>query len=235
MQLEVKNLNAGYGDLTILRDVDISVENGELVSIVGSNGTGKSTLLKCIIGLIKPRSGRIVYNGKDITRLSVNERVKLGIVYIPEGRRLFPYLTTMENLELGAYRKVAREKFKENYEHVCQHFPRLKERANQQALTLSGGEQQMLTIGRGLMASPELMLLDEPSLGLAPVLMKEIFGVIADLHKEGLTMILVEQNAKKALDLCNRAYVLENGRIAFQGKSGDLACDDRVRKAYLGL
>lgn len=235
MSLEVEDLSAGYGDLIILQNMCVSIRNGELVSIIGSNGTGKTTLLKAIVGLIKVKTGKIVYNNREITNLPPHERAKLGVIYVPEGRRLFPYLTVTENLELGAYRPIAREKMKENFELVYKLFPRLREREYQQAITLSGGEQQMLAIGRGLMSSPELMLFDEPSLGLAPILAKEIFDVIGLLHRRGLTIVLVEQNARKALELSNKAYVLENGQIAVQGTSEELLRDDRLRKAYLGL
>jgi len=233
--LEVKDLNVSYQELRILQEVNVSVKDGELVSIIGSNGAGKTTLLKAIAGLLKVTTGKMLYNGMEITRLPSHERARLGIVYVPEGRRLFPYLTVTENLELGAYSPRARAKSKENMEFVLSLFQRLQERKGQQAITLSGGEQQMLAMGRGLMASPELMLLDEPSLGLSPILTGEIFDVIRKLHENGLTILLVEQNAKRALELSDRTYVLENGSISIQGASKELLSDDRVRKAYLGL
>jgi branched-chain amino acid transport system ATP-binding protein len=233
--LEVKGLNVSYQELRILQEVNISVKDKELVSIIGSNGAGKTTLLKAIAGLLKVTIGKMLYNGMDITRFPPHERARLGIVYVPEGRRLFPYLTVTENLELGAYSSRARAKSKENMEFIFSLLPRLQERKEQQAITLSGGEQQMLAIGRGLMASPELMLLDEPSLGLSPILTDEIFDVVRKLHENGLTMLLVEQNAKRALELSDRTYVLENGTISMHGVSSKLLSDDRVRKAYLGL
>jgi len=233
--LEVNDLNVSYQELRILQEVNVTVKDGELVSIIGSNGAGKTTLLKAIAGLLKVTTGKILYNGMEITRLPPHERARLGIVSVPEGRRLFPYLTVTENLELGAYSPRARAKSKENMEFVFSLFQRLQERKEQQAITLSGGEQQMLAMGRGLMASPELMLLDEPSLGLSPILTGEIFDVIRKLHKNGFTILLVEQNAKRAMELSDRTYVLENGSISIQGASRELLSDDRVRKAYLGL
>jgi branched-chain amino acid transport system ATP-binding protein len=233
--LEVKDLNVRYQELRILQEVNVSVKDGELVSIIGSNGAGKTTLLKAIAGLLKVTTGKMLYNGMEITRLPPHERARLGIVSVPEGRRLFPYLTVTENLELGAYSPRARAKSKENMKFVFSLFQRLQERKGQQAITLSGGEQQMLAMGRGLMASPELMLLDEPSLGLSPILTGEIFDVIRKLRENGFTILLVEQNAIRALELSDRTYVLENGSISIQGASRELLSDDRVRKAYLGL
>lgn len=233
--LEVKNLDVNYQELRILQKVSVSVKNGELVSIIGSNGAGKTTLLKAISGLVKVASGDILFNDIELTRLPIHERTRIGIVYVPEGRRLFPYLTVEENLALGAYSSRARAKSKESMKFVFSLFPRLQERRGQQAITLSGGEQQMLAMGRALMACPELMLLDEPSLGLSPILTSEIFDVIRKLHENGLTMLLVEQNAKRALELSERTYVLESGCITTHGASRELLNDDRVRKAYLGL
>ncbi len=234
--LEVKDLNVGYGELTILKNVSFAVEDGELVAIIGGNGSGKTTLLRTLAGLHSARSGKILYQKKEITRLPPHERVKSGIVYVPEGRHLFPYLTVKENLELGAYNPRARGKVKENLRLVYKLFPILKERKNQQAITLSGGEQQMLAIGRALMSLPKLLMLDEPSLGLAPKLVTGIFKTINLLHKEQeITIVLVEQNAKRALELSDRAYILENGRITLEGSGKELLNDDRVREAYLGL
>ena len=233
--LEVKNLDVNYQELRILERISVSVKDGELISIIGSNGAGKTTLLKAISGLVKVTSGNILYNDVELTRLPVHERTRLGIVYVPEGRRLFPYLTVKENLQLGAYSSRARAKSRESIKFVFSLFPRLQERRGQQAITLSGGEQQMLAMGRALMACPELMLLDEPSLGLSPILTSEIFEVIRKLHENGLTMLLVEQNAKRALELSERTYILESGRITMHGTSRELLNDDRVRKAYLGL
>ncbi|RLE51362.1 MAG: branched-chain amino acid ABC transporter ATP-binding protein [Candidatus Methanomethylicota archaeon] len=234
--LEVKDITVGYGELVILRDISIKVDNGEFVAVIGSNGAGKTTLLKTISGLLKPRKGQIIYNGTRIDELPPHEIANLGVIYIPEGRRPFPYLTVKENLELGAYGRRARERINENLEFVYQLFPILKERSNQLAITLSGGEQQMLAIARGLMASPEVMMLDEPSLGLAPKIAARIFNVIKKLHEEEkLTILLVEQNARKALELADRAYVLETGRIVLEGTGGELLNNEHVKKAYLGL
>ena len=194
--LEVDGLTVGYQELIVLRDVNVSVKDGELVSIVGSNGAGKTTLLRVLAGLLKPKKGSVRLNGEEITRLPPYDRVTSGLVYVPEGRRLFPYLTVKENLEVGAYTPKARKSFKENLEFVYKLFPRLKERQGQQAITLSGGEQQMLAIGRGIMSQPQLMMLDEPSLGLSPKLMDEIFETVISLHNRGLTLLLVEQNAR---------------------------------------
>ena len=233
--LEVKGLSAGYEDLVIIENINIVVENGELVSIIGSNGSGKTTLLRAIAGLLEAKTGKILFNSKEITQLPPYERARLGIVSVPEGRRLFPYLTVTENLELGAYSSRARSKARETLDFVYKTFPRLQERRKQQALTLSGGEQQMLAIGRGLMSSPELVLLDEPSMGLSPLLTSEIFKVIGSLHNMGLTVLLVEQNAKRALELSDRTYVLENGKVTIHAPSAELLGDDRVKEAYLGL
>ncbi len=236
--LEVKELYVSYGELEVLRNVNISVKEGELVAIIGSNGAGKTTLLKTIAGLVKARKGKILHSMdgvRDITNLPPHVRVNLGMVYVPEGRHVFPYLTVKENLELGAYNLRARDKANENLKIVYELFPRLKERENQQAITLSGGEQQMLAIARGLMSAPKLLMLDEPSLGLAPKLVHEIFEVISELHKRGITILLVEQNARQALELSDRAYVLENGRVTLCDSSKNLLHDERVKKAYLGL
>jgi branched-chain amino acid transport system ATP-binding protein len=234
--LEVKGLEVSYGELTILKDVNFEVADGELISIIGANGAGKTTLLKALSGLIMPRSGEILYNNEKIDRLPAHKRVDMGIVYVPEGKRPFPYLTVKENLELGAFSPRARGELSRRLEYVYGLFPLLKERANQLAITLSGGEQQMLAIGRGLMSDPKLLMLDEPSFGLAPKIVDSIFNVIDKLHKElGLTILLVEQNARRALELADRAYVLETGRIALQGIGKELLEDDRVRRAYLGL
>lgn len=234
--MEVKGLEVSYGELTILKDVNFEVADGELISIIGANGAGKTTLLKALSGLIMPRSGEILYNNERIDRLPAHKRVDMGIVYVPEGKRPFPYLTVKENLELGAFSPRARGELSRRLEYVYGLFPLLKERANQLAITLSGGEQQMLAIGRGLMSDPKLLMLDEPSFGLAPKIVDSIFNVIDKLHKElGLTILLVEQNARRALELADRAYVLETGRIALQGIGKELLEDDRVRRAYLGL
>ena len=234
--LEVRGLEVGYGELTILRDVSLNVREGELVAIVGANGSGKTTLLRTIAGLIQPRKGEIVYEGKRIEFLPPHDRADLGIVYIPEGRRPFPYLTVEENLELGGFNTRARGKIRENLEFVYSLFPVLRERRRQLAITLSGGEQQMLAIARGLMAMPKFMMLDEPSLGLAPKITLTVFEVIKRLHEEQkLTVMLAEQNVKYALELADRAYVLETGQIVMEGAGRELLRNEHVKKAYLGI
>ncbi|RLG52274.1 MAG: ABC transporter ATP-binding protein [Thermoproteota archaeon] len=234
--LEVRGLEVGYGELTILRDVSLNVREGELVAIVGANGSGKTTLLRTIAGLIQPRKGEIVYEGKRIEVLPPHDRAELGIVYIPEGRRPFPYLTVEENLELGGFNTRARGKIRENLEFVYSLFPVLRERRRQLAITLSGGEQQMLAIARGLMAMPKFMMLDEPSLGLAPKITLTVFEVIKRLHEEQkLTVMLAEQNVKYALELADRAYVLETGQIVMEGAGRELLRNEHVKKAYLGI
>jgi len=234
--LEIKDLEVGYGDLIVLRGANLRIDRGEFVSVVGSNGSGKTTLLRAIAGLLPVRKGEIKYNEANINNLPVYERVNLGIIYIPEGRRPFPYLTVRENLEMGAFNPRARKRLRENLEMVYDLFPVLRERENQMAITLSGGEQQMLAIGRGLMSMADFMMLDEPSLGLAPKLASSVLDVINMLNKEhGITVLLVEQNAAMALKLADRAYVLENGRIILEGKGEELLRDERVKKAYLGI
>jgi branched-chain amino acid transport system ATP-binding protein len=231
--LKVENINIFYGDLQVLWDVSLEVRQGEIVCLVGSNGAGKSTLLKSISGLLRPREGCIRFLDRNICGMPAHRVVDLGLVHIPEGRRLFPELTTLENLELGSLRREAKAKRKEALERVFELMPRLRERRSQFAGTLSGGEQQMLAVARGLMSEPRLLMLDEPSLGLAPVLVKQVFDIVEKLRKEGITVLIVEQNVRQSLQVCDRAYVLENGRITMEGAS--LLEDDRVRQAYLGL
>ncbi len=235
MLLEVKNIDVYYGMVQVLWGISFNVEKGELVTIVGSNGAGKTTTLLTIAGMKKPRSGRIIFNGKEINGLQPHQVAKKGISLVPEGRRLFPNLTVKENLLMGAYIKKAREKRDETLKEVFELFPRLEERKNQVARTLSGGEAQMLAIARGLMSRPLLLMLDEPSLGLAPKLVSEVFRSIEKLKKVGTTILLVEQNVAKGLEIADRGYVLENGRIVLQGEGKELLVNEKVRKAYLAI
>ncbi|MCL6623175.1 MAG: ABC transporter ATP-binding protein [Fimbriimonadales bacterium] len=233
MLLEISNLHVYYGAIHALKGIDICVQVGEIVSIIGSNGAGKSTLLRTISGLLKPRQGSIRFEGQDITAKPAHEIVRMGIVHTPEGRKIFTEMTVEENLLLGAYCRRDGQ-VKEDLERVFGIFPRLKERLRQKGGTLSGGEQQMLAIGRSLMARPKLLLLDEPSLGLAPNLVTEIFRIIKEINEQGCTLLLVEQNAHRALELAHRGYVLETGRIVLSDTGTSLLTDPRVREAYLG-
>jgi len=233
--LKVDKINVFYGDLQALWDVSFEVNEGEKVVIVGANGAGKTTTLKTISGLLRPRSGSIEFLGKRIDKLPPHKIVELGIAHVPEGRRLFPRMTVLENLEMGAYTKRAREKLEDTLEWVFSIFPRLKERKKQIAGTMSGGERQMLAIARGLMSKPKLLMLDEPSLGLAPKLVVKTFEVIERINEEGVTILLVEQNVRHALELADRGYVLETGRITLSGTGEDLLKNDYVKKAYLGM
>jgi len=232
--LEVTNLVARYGRITALSDVSLTVDEGEVVTLIGANGAGKTTTLRTISGLMRAASGTIRFDGRDITRLAPNEIVRAGIGHSPEGRRVFPRMTVRENLELGAYTRRAKDEIAADTERVLTIFPRLKERYAQKAGTMSGGEQQMLAIGRALMSRPRLLLLDEPSLGLSPKLVQTIFEVIRDISSRGTTILLIEQNARQALAVAARGYVLEVGRIAHQGATADLAASEAVRAAYLG-
>ncbi len=233
--LEVKGLCAGYGDLPVLWDVDLSVRSGELVTVVGSNGAGKSTLLRTLSRLIRPSKGEVRFMEKEQRRQAPHEVVAEGIVHVPEGRRVFPEMTVTENLRMGSYLKGARALRDRNQERVFTLFPRLKERMDQLTGTLSGGEQQMLAIGRGLMADPKLLMLDEPSLGLSPLFVKTIFGILEDIHREGIAILLVEQNVNLALRVADRAYVLETGRVVMQGSGKEMLENEEVRRAFLGL
>ncbi len=233
--LEVSNLDVFYGKFQALRGVSLRVNEGEIVALVGANGAGKTTLLNTISGLLRPASGNVEFLGKRIDRLAPHRIVKLGISQIPEGRKLFSDMTVGENLELGAYSSGAWKRRKETLEQVYQVFPVLKERRKQSAKKLSGGEGQMVAIGRGLMSSPRLCMFDEPSYGLAPNLLAEVFEVIKHLREQGITIFLVEQNVRHTLETADRAYVLENGHIVLEGKGKDLLQDDLVKKAYLGL
>jgi branched-chain amino acid transport system ATP-binding protein len=233
--LEVSNLDVFYGKSQALRDVSLKVNEGEIVALVGANGAGKTTLLNTISGLLRPASGSVDFLGRRIDRLAPHKIMQLGICQIPEGRKLFSDMTVGENLEMGAYTSEARKRRKEALEQVYQIFPVLKERRKQSAKKLSGGERQMVAIGRGLMSSPRLCMLDEPSYGLAPILFSEVLGVIKHLREQGITIFLVEQNVRQTLETADRAYVIENGRIVLEGKGKDLLQDELVKKAYLGL
>ena len=230
--LRVESLSVAYGAILALRAVDFEVQAGEIATLIGSNGAGKSTLLRAVSGLLRPRSGRIWFDGADITAERADRRVARGISQVPEGRRIFANLTVRENLQMGAY--LRRGGDSSAYERALTLFPRLRERLRQNAGTLSGGEQQMLAIGRALMAQPRLLLLDEPSLGLAPLLVQQIFAIIREINAQGTTVVLVEQNARQALRVAQRAYVLETGVVTLAGAASELARDERVRRAYLG-
>lgn len=233
--LKIDNLNTYYGPIHALKGVNLEIKQGEIVSLIGSNGAGKSTLLNTIVGLARASAGNVEFMGKDITNPHSHMMARMGISISPEGREVFPALTVEENLRLGAYTVSDKKKIADSYERVYHIFPRLKERVKQTAGTLSGGEQQMLAIGRALMCNPQLLLLDEPSLGLAPNFVLMIFDLIQAINLQGVTILLIEQNANMALKTSNRAYVLENGRIAMSGNAGEIANDPRVKKAYLGL
>ncbi|MGM9588160.1 MAG: ABC transporter ATP-binding protein [Candidatus Limivicinus sp.] len=232
--LEIKDLNVFYGAIHALKGISLTVEEGELVSLIGANGAGKTTTLHTISGLLTAASGSITLDGKDLQKVAPNKIISMGLAHVPEGRHVFARMTVEENLRMGAYIIKDQKKISENLENVYSHFPRLKERSRQLAGTLSGGEQQMLATGRALMTNPKIVLMDEPSMGLSPLLVKEIFSIIQELHESGITILLVEQNAKMALAVSDRAYVLETGCISMSGKASELAEDDRVRKAYLG-
>ena len=231
--LQVDNLHVYYGNIHAIKDISFHVDEGEIVTLIGANGAGKSSTLNTIAGLIKPRSGSVTLEGTDILGIPAHKIVSRGMALCPEGRRVFQQLTVQENLEMGSYTRRNSE-VEESIEKVYEHFPRLKERYKQIAGTLSGGEQQMLAMGRALMSKPKLMMLDEPSMGLAPILVEQIFDIILQLHKSGTTILLVEQNAQMALSIADRGYVLETGRIVTSGTGKELLQDDSVRKAYLG-
>ncbi len=232
--LKIDNIDVYYGAIHALKGISLEVNEGEIVTLIGANGAGKSTTLRTISGLLKPKTGSITFLGQSIAGVRAHEIVKKGISQVPEGRRVFAEMTVMENLDLGAFVRKDKAGIQQDLKHVFELFPRLEERKNQSAGTLSGGEQQMLAMGRALMSRPKLLLLDEPSMGLAPLLIKEIFNIIVDINKSGTTVLLVEQNANMALSIANRAYVLETGRITLSGKAQDLAASEDVRKAYLG-
>ncbi len=232
--LEVKDINVYYGAIHAIKGISLSVEEGEIVTLIGANGAGKSTTLRTISGLLKPKTGEINFLGKNIAGVPAHKIVREGISQVPEGRRIFAEMTVQENLELGAFTRSDKDEIQNDFKMVFGRFPRLEERRLQLAGTLSGGEQQMLAMGRALMSRPKLLLLDEPSMGLAPLLIREIFSIIADIHKTGTTVLLVEQNANMALSIANRAYVLETGRITISGDARELAASEDIRKAYLG-
>lgn len=232
--LKIDNIDVYYGAIHALKGISLTVNKGEIVTLIGANGAGKSTALRTISGLLKPKNGKISFEGQEITGVKAHEIVKLGISQVPEGRRIFTEMTVMENLDMGAFTRKDKDGIKEDLAQVFKRFPRLEERRDQLAGTLSGGEQQMLAMGRALMSRPNLLLLDEPSMGLAPLLIKEIFHIIEDINKTGTTVLLVEQNANMALLIANRAYVLETGRITLAGDAKKLAASEDVRKAYLG-
>lgn len=232
--LTVNDINVFYGAIHAIKGVSLEVNEGEIVTLIGANGAGKSTILRTISGLLKPKTGSIQFEGQEIAGMPAHEIVKTGISQVPEGRRIFAEMSVLENLELGAFTRKDKDGIKADMELVFERFPRLKERIGQLAGTLSGGEQQMLAMGRALMSRPRLLLLDEPSMGLAPLLIKEIFAIIQDINKTGTTVLLVEQNANMALSIAHRAYVLETGRITLNGDAKELAASDEVRKAYLG-
>lgn len=232
--LKVENVVAHYGSINALKGVSMEVNEGEIVTVIGANGAGKSTLMKCIVGVMPKSGGTVEYAGTDITRMGSDKIVKMGIAMVPEGRQIFSELSIMENLKMGAYSRSKKDDLTPDYDLVFSIFPKLKERANQKGGSLSGGEQQMLAVGRALMSRPKLLLIDELSMGLAPVLVDSLFEALLDINRKGTTVILVEQDANTALKVSNRAYVIETGTVALSGKSADLMADDRVREIYLG-
>jgi len=234
MMLKIDDLVVAYGGIEALKGVSLEVEEGKIVTLVGANGAGKSTILRTIVGLVKPKSGSISYQGKNLLSEKRHNIVKNGITLVPEGRRIFPDLTVLENLKIGAYSRTDAKEIKADMEWVYGLFPKLKERTWQLAGTLSGGEQQMLAVGRALMSRPKLLMMDEPSLGLAPLIVKDIFNIIKEIHKQGVTILLVEQNANAALKIADVGYVIETGRITLKGTGQELLSNEEIRKAYLG-
>ena len=234
MLLELKNIEAAYGNIKALKGINLAVPEGKIVTLIGANGAGKSTTMKTIMGVMKPIAGDVLFKGESIAGKKTYDIVNSGVVLVPEGRQILQGMTVRENIELGAYHRNDKKEIAEDMAQVFERFPRLFERQSQFAGTLSGGEQQMLATGRALMTNPRIVLMDEPSMGLSPLLVKEIFAMIQELHESGITILLVEQNAKMALAVSDRAYVLETGTISMEGAAADLAEDDRVRKAYLG-
>lgn len=232
--LSVNNLEVYYGVINAIKGISFEVKEGEIVTLIGANGAGKTTILQTLSGLIKPKSGTIQYDGEDLTKVEPHDIIKRGIAHVPEGRRIFPNMTVEDNLELGGYILKDKSQIKEGLQKAYSMFPRLEERKKQLAGTLSGGEQQMLAIGRALMTNPKIVLMDEPSMGLAPILVKEIFNIIKRINDEGTTVLLVEQNANMALSIADRAYVLETGKIVSQGSASELLENDDIKKAYLG-
>lgn len=232
--LKVEGLNIKYGAIHAVKGIDMEVNEGEIVTLIGANGAGKTSILKALSGLVKPSAGTITYDGKVLNKCSAQDIMKLGISHVPEGRRIFAGMTVLENLELGAYQRKDKDGIKRDLEAVYERFPILKDRSKQNAATLSGGEQQMLAMGRALMANPKILLLDEPSMGLAPILVKEIFNIIKDINAKGTTVLLVEQNARMALSIAHRAYVMETGKIVMSGTGKELSESEEIQKAYLG-
>ncbi|NLO10452.1 MAG: ABC transporter ATP-binding protein [Clostridiales bacterium] len=232
--LEVKDLQVYYGVIQAIKGVSFKVNEGEIIALIGANGAGKTTILHTITGLISPKQGEIIYSGLDLKKLPAHKIVSMGLAHVPEGRRVFSQLTVYENLLMGAYTRSDKNETEETLQHVFKRFPRLEERRGQMAGTLSGGEQQMLAMGRALMSKPSIILMDEPSMGLSPILVEEVFDIIKSINKSGTTVLLVEQNAKKALSIAHRAYVLETGNIVLEGNAKELMNDESVKKAYLG-
>ena len=232
--LKVENLEVAYGMIKAIKGVSFEVNEGEVIALIGANGAGKTTILHTVTGLLSPQAGSIVFEGVELTKIPAHKIVGMGMAHIPEGRRVFQELTVLENLKLGAFILNDKKRIESNLEYVYTHFPRLKERRGQVAGTLSGGEQQMLAMGRALMSNPKIILMDEPSMGLSPILVSEIFNIIKEVSADGTTVLLVEQNAKKALSIANRAYVLETGKIVLEGDAKELMNNEQVKKAYLG-
>ena len=232
--LKIEKIDVFYGAIHALKGISVEVNQGEIVTLIGANGAGKSTTLRTISGLLKPKAGQILFEGQNIAGVAAQNIVKLGISQVPEGRRVFAHMTVLENLDLGAYLRSDSKEIKADMDKVFSRFPRLAERRSQLAGTLSGGEQQMLAMGRALMSRPRILLLDEPSMGLAPLLVKEIFSIVKDINETGTTILLVEQNAHMALSIANKAYVLETGRVILSGDAKELAASEEIRKAYLG-
>ena len=232
--LSVNNLQVHYGMIQAIKDVSFEVNEGEVIALIGANGAGKTTILHTVSGLLQPTKGSVIFEGQDITKVPAHKIVSLGMAHVPEGRRVFAQLTVLENLKLGAYTRKDKNEMEETLKMIYKRFPRLEERKNQTAGTLSGGEQQMLAMGRALMSHPKIILMDEPSMGLSPIFVEEVFKIIRDISAEGVTVLLVEQNAKKALNIADRAYVLETGNIILQGDAKKLMNDESVKKAYLG-
>ena len=232
--LEVKDLEVYYGMIQAIKGISFHVDKGEVIALIGANGAGKTTTLHTVTGLLSTKSGHVIFEGKDITKVPAHKIVSMGMAHVPEGRRVFAELSVYENLKMGAYTRKDKNEIEESLKNVYKRFPRLEERKNQMAGTLSGGEQQMLAMGRALMSKPKIILMDEPSMGLSPIMVNEIFDIIRSVSESGTTVLLVEQNAKKALSIADRAYVLETGKIALEGKAKDLLEDDSIKKAYLG-
>ena len=232
--LEVKDLEVYYGIIQAIKGVSFHVEKGEVIALIGANGAGKTTILHTVTGLISPKKGSVIFEGKDITKVPAHKIVSMGMAHVPEGRRVFAELSVYENLKMGAYTRTDKAEIEDSLKNVYKRFPRLEERKNQMAGTLSGGEQQMLAMGRALMSKPGIILMDEPSMGLSPILVNEIFDIIRSVSESGTTVLLVEQNAKKALSIADRAYVLETGNITLEGNAKDLLEDDSITEAYLG-